>query len=61
MNITVQIPIEQYNRMKMESEMLGRIAAHVGKYDRRKNATTYECVLKLIERERNLSKRIKEQ
>ena len=38
--------------------MLGRIASVVRRYAKTPTTTTYECVLKLHERERNLSAKV---
>ena len=58
MNLQITIPIEHYNELKAHSAMLGRIASVVGQFARTPTTTTYECVLKLNERERKLSAKI---
>jgi hypothetical protein len=58
MKLNVTIPIEQYNQLKDQSEMLRRIAAVVVRYAHTPTTTTYECVVKLDERERKLSAKI---
>ena len=60
MKLHITIPIEQYNELKAHSAMLGRIAAVVSRFARTPTTTTYECVVKLNERERNLSEKIRQ-
>lgn len=63
MKISITIPIEEYNNLKSHSNMLGRIASVVSRYAKTPTTTTYECVVKLNERERKLTdtlKRMKE-
>jgi hypothetical protein len=58
MKLNVTIPIEQYKQLIHQSEMLRRIAAVVVRYARTPTTTTYECVVKLGERERKMSAKI---
>jgi hypothetical protein len=55
MKLHITIPIEQYDRLKAHSDMLGLIASVVRRYANKSTTTTYECVVKLDERERKLS------
>jgi hypothetical protein len=55
MKLHITIPIEQYDQLKSHSDMLGRIASVVRRYANKPTTTTYECVVKLNERERKLS------
>lgn len=58
MKLHITIPIEQYNLLISHSDMLGRIAAVVGRYANTPTTTTYECVVKLNNRERKLNAKI---
>ena len=58
MKLEITIPIEQYNQLKAHSDMLGRIASVVRRFASKPETTTYECVVKLNERERKLAAKI---
>ena len=55
MKLHITIPVSQYDQLKADSAMLGRIASVVSRYAKTPTTTTYECVVKLNERERKLS------
>lgn len=58
MKIVISIPIDDHNRLKEHSRMLGRISNLVSNYASSPATTTYECVLKLYERERKLTETV---
>lgn len=60
MNVRISISAEEYNRLKSQRDMLGRIAAVAGKYSEYPNASTYECVVAMETRLRNATKKIRD-
>ena len=58
MNIQITIPVDQYDQLTAHSVMLGRIASVVSRYAKTPMSTTYECVVALNDRERELSKKV---
>jgi hypothetical protein len=59
MKADVTITLEEYQRLKICTDMLGQIANLVHRFARDPETTTYQCVLKLHERERKLSDTVK--
>lgn len=58
--VNITIPIEEYNNLRSCKTMLGRISSVVSRYAKTPATTTYECVVKLNERERKLTETLKE-
>lgn len=54
----ITIPVEQYDQLKSHSAMLGRIASVVSRYAKTPTTTTYECVVALDKRQRELAKKV---
>ena len=57
MNIKITIPKAEYDRLQSNSDMLGRICSVVAPYARGQNITTYECVLKMDAKLRDIKKK----
>ena len=58
-DLKITIPLEEYKALRNHSLMLGRIAGVVRRYARTPETTTYECVVALDARVKNLGNKIR--
>jgi hypothetical protein len=59
MEIKITITVEEYQRLRDHSAMLGRIAGVVSRYAHTPETTTYQCVVALNERVRKLNAKVR--
>jgi hypothetical protein len=57
---SVTIPLGEYQVLKRHSHMLSQINGVVSRYARRAETTTYECVVRLKQHQRQLAETLKE-